>query len=80
MKTYSLSAFGHITSAKELVSTKILEEPLPTIDEVRTLATWTPDMLTLFNTTREQAIGTDDDGTKHFDRSSGMARMAYYGA
>lgn len=80
MKSYKLSDFGHITSAKELVSTKILEEKLPTVDEVRTLATWTSDMLSLFNTTREQAIGTDDDGTKHFDRSSGMARMAYYGA
>lgn len=80
MKTYSLSDFGHITSAKELVSTKILEEPLPSIDEVKTLAKWTSDMHDLFNTTREQAIGTDDDGTKHFDRSSAMARMAYYGA
>jgi hypothetical protein len=80
MKTYSLSDFGHITSAKELVSTKILEEKLPSIDEVKTLAKWTTDMHELFNTTREQAIGTDDDGTKHFDRSSAMARMAYYGA
>lgn len=80
MKTYSLSDFGHITSAKELVSTKILDEQLPSIDEVKTLAKWTSDMHDLFNTTREQAIGTDDDGTKHFDRSSAMARMAYYGA
>ncbi len=37
-------------------------------------------MLTLFNTTREEAIVTDDDGSKVFDRSSAMARMAYYGA
>ena len=80
MKTYSLSAFGHITSAKELVSTKILDEPLPSIEEVKTLANWTPDMHELFNKTRNEAIATDDDGTKHFDRSSGMARMAYYGA
>ena len=80
MKTLKLSDFGHITSAKVVVSNKVLEETMPTIDEVRTLAKWTPDMLTLFNTTREQAIVTDDDGTKIFDRSSAMARMAYYGA
>ena len=80
MKTLKLSDFGHITSAKVVVSNKVLEETMPTIDEVRTLAKWTPDMLTLFNTTREEAIVTDDDGTKIFDRSSAMARMAYYGA
>lgn len=80
MKTYSLSAFGHITSAKELVSTKILDEALPTLDEVKTLAKWTADMNELFNKSREEVMRTDDDGTKQFDRSSGMARMAYYGA
>lgn len=80
MRQHKLSDFGHIMSAKELVSTKILEEQIPSIDEVKTLAKWTPDMWALFNTTREQAIVTDDDGTKTFDRSSGMARMAYYGA
>jgi archaellum biogenesis ATPase FlaH len=37
-------------------------------------------MSELFNTTREQAIMTDDDGSKLFDRSTAMARMAYYGA
>ena len=80
MKTLKLSDFGHITSAKVVVSNKVLEETMPTIDEVRTLANWTTDMLTLFNTTREEAIVTDDDGSKVFDRSSAMARMAYYGA
>lgn len=80
MKTYSLSAFGHITSAKELVSTKILDEQLPSLEEVKTLAKWTTDMNELFNKSREEVMRTDDDGTKLFDRSSGMARMAYYGA
>lgn len=80
MRTYELSAFGHITSAKALVSTKILDEPIPDIEEVKTLAKWTEDMLTLFNRTAEQVMSIDSDGTKAFDRSSGMARMAYYGA
>jgi KaiC/GvpD/RAD55 family RecA-like ATPase len=80
MKTYSITDFGHITSAKVLVSTKVMDEPLPSIDEVKTLAKWTADMSELFNTTREQAIMTDDDGGKLFDRSTAMARMAYYGA
>lgn len=80
MKTYSLSAFGHITSAKELVSTKILEEPVPSIDEVKTLANWTSDMHSLFNKSREDVMQVDENGSKLFDRSSGMARMAYYGA
>lgn len=80
MKTYSLSAFGHITSAKELVSTKILDEALPSIEEVKTLAKWTPEMLDLFNMDKKMAMAVDDQGTKLFDRSSGMARMAYYGA
>lgn len=80
MKTYSLSAFGHITSAKELVSTKILDEALPSLEDVKTLAKWTADMVSLFNMTKLDAMAVDDDGTKLFDRSSGMARMAYSGA
>ena len=80
MRSYSITDFGHITSAKVLVSTKVMDEPLPSIDEVKTLAKWTSDMSELFNVTREQAIVTDDDGGKIFDRSSAMARMAYYGA
>jgi KaiC/GvpD/RAD55 family RecA-like ATPase len=80
VKTYNLDDFGHVTSAKVVVSNKVLEEAMPTIDEVRTLAKWTTDMNDLFNTTREQAIMVDDDGGKLFDRSTAMARMAYYGA
>lgn len=80
MKTLSLSSFGHITSAKELVSTKILEEALPSIDEVKTLAKWSTDMHDLFNVTKEQAVAVDEDGAKGFDRSGAMARMAYSGA
>ena len=80
MKSYKLSDFGHITSAKVVVSSKILDEPLPSIEEVKTLARWTPDMLELFNVTREQAMSVDAQGSKLFDRSSAMARMAYSGA
>ena len=80
MKTLKLSDFGHITSAKVVVSSKILEEPIPSIDEVKTLARWTTEMNELFNVTHEQAMSVDEQGSKLFDRSSAMARMAYYGA
>src|SRR5512137_2090786 len=80
MRKLKLSDFGHITSAKVVVSSKILDEPIPSIEEVKALARWTPEMLELFNVTREQAMSVDEQGTKLFDRSSGMARMAYYGA
>jgi hypothetical protein len=80
MKSYSLSAFGHITSAKELVSTKILDEAMPSIEDVKTLAKWTTDMVDIFNTTRADTMAVDEKGSKLFDRSSAMARMAYSGA
>ena len=77
MKSYKLSDFGHITSAKVVVSSKLLNEEIPAIEQVKTLAHWTPEMLELFNVTHEQAMSVDEQGTKLFDRSSGMARMAY---
>lgn len=81
MKTYSLSDFGHITSAKLLVSSAITVDALPTIDEVKTLAVWNSDMLGLFEVTREQSQApASGDGEKPFDRSGALSRMAYYGA
>ena len=80
MRKLKLSDFGHITSAKVTVSSKILDEVIPPIEEVKALARWTPEMLELFNITHEQALSVDEQGTKLFDRSAGMARMAYYGA
>ena len=80
MRKLKLSDFGHITSAKVVVSSKILDEPIPSVQEVIALARWTPEMLELFNVTREQAMSVDEQGTKLFDRSTAMARMAYSGA
>lgn len=70
MRTVSLSQFGHLTSAKELVNSKALDGELPTIEQVLALATWSEEMLTLWDT----PVADVDD------RSSGLMRMAYFGA
>jgi archaellum biogenesis ATPase FlaH len=81
VKAYDLSAFGHITSAKELVASDVKIDTLPSIVQVQTLATWTPDMLKLFEVSRIEAqTGASAEGQKPFDRSGALTRMAYYGA
>lgn len=79
MKTYKLADFSNITSAKELVAAEVALGELPTVDEVKTLAHWTKDMLSLFDVTHEEATAKSE-GEKSFDRSSALTRMAYYGA
>lgn len=78
MKSYNLEAFGHITSAKELVSNEIVTGELPSIEQVKKLATWTDDMAELFD--REPSwFEQEQDGRKQ-DRSGALARLAYSGA
>ena len=67
MKTYSLADFGHIVSAKELVSNDVATAELPTLDEVKTLASWTDDMLEMFEKERDEVS----------DRSNSMMYFAY---
>lgn len=74
MKSYNLSDFGHIVSAKQLVTADLTVGSLPTVEEVKTLARWTKDMLDLYGVQREFAQSAD------FDRSSALTRMAYSGA
>ena len=75
-RSYGLDAFSAVKSAKQLVSSEIAVGELPTIDEVKTLADWTPDMLSLFEVDAEKA----KDGEGGFDRSGALQRFAYYGA
>ena len=80
MKAYSTTAFGHLTSPKEAISAELLEAELPTIEQVKTLATWSQQMLDLYAVTFEEATERNEHGGKDFDRSSALMRMAYFGA
>lgn len=73
MATYGLDAFAGIPSAKEIVTGKVNLDTLPAIEQVRTLAKWTPEMVELF----ERPY---DPNNKTFDRSATMSRFAYSGA
>lgn len=74
---YDLSAFGRLTSAKEVVSTKLIDSELPTIEEVKALATWNQPLLDLFHRDKPDMSLPRE---KRFDRSEGLMRIAYFGA
>ncbi len=73
MVSYALEAFANVPSAKEIVTGKVDITALPDVEQVKTLAMWTPEMADLL--TWEY-----DPNTKLFDRSSSMSRLAYSGA
>lgn len=75
MRTLPPSAFGHIPSAPKLLEAKLDLETLPPINEVRALASWTPDMLEKFERTAK-----DFEGPPRVDRSGAMAEFAYLAA
>lgn len=76
MKTeYSLEDFAHIPSARRIVKGDLLLGELPPMDEVRTLAQWTTELLEKFN--RELK---DFAGPPKRDRSAAMSELAYMGA
>lgn len=75
--TYSLADFSRLTSAKELVSSRLLDKELPSIDEVKTLAKWSGELLDLFNLPKPDPSLPPED---RFDRSSALSRIAYCGA
>lgn len=70
MKTVSLSDFEHIPSVKEQVASTLDLDSLPSIENVKALATWTSDVLEL----------VDREPGEDLDRSAGMSRIAYSGA
>lgn len=79
MKTYSLDDFGHITSAKNLVSTAILSGEIPSIDDVKMLATWTEEMRDVFDRDKAWFDNQPEDEART-DRSASLSRLAYLGA
>lgn len=81
MKRYSLDDFDKVASTKTFITNDIAVESLPGIEEVKTLAAWTEEMLDLFEVTAEEATKPAPEGeTKGFDRSGALQRMAYLGA
>lgn len=75
---YSLDAFAHIQSVRDAIAESITLGNLPPIDEVRTLAMWTPTLKDRFEKTSLWFEGKED-GEKH-DRSAAMTELAYMAA
>lgn len=71
---YSVGDFEHIPTPADTIREKIDLDALPSIEDVRALATWDADLLELFDTTGEDARKAG------WDRSGGLARIAYKGA
>lgn len=71
---YSVGDFEHIPAPVDVIREKIDIDSLPPIEDVRALATWDADLLELFDTTGEDARKAG------WDRSGGLARIAYKGA
>lgn len=70
MKTVNLSDFDGVPSVKEQVAASISIDTLPSIAQVKALATWKPDVLKLVDSSREEIT----------DRSAALSRIAYFGA
>lgn len=71
---YSVGDFEHIPSPAEAIRESVNLDELPSIEDVRALATWDEDLVDLFDTTGEDARKAG------WDRSGGLARIAYKGA
>lgn len=74
LSLYSSDAFDHIPTPRDVIREKLDLESLPSMNEVSKLAKWDEDLLDLFGTTGDEAQG------KGWDRSGGLARIAYKGA
>ncbi len=76
MKTqYSLDDFAHIAAARKIVSTDLVLGDLPPLEDVKALATWTPDFLEKFNRDHKYF-----EGPPKKDRSAAMSELAHMGA
>lgn len=73
ISAYSDSDFSHLPEPAEVIQGKIDLDNLPDIDKVKTLATWDADLVDLFNTSG------NDAQKQGWDRSGGLARIAYKG-
>ncbi len=76
MKTeYGLEDFAHIPSARKIVSTDLVIGELPSLDDVKVLAKWTPEILDKFS-----RDATYFAGPPKRDRSAAMSELAHLGA
>lgn len=75
MKTYDLTAFDRIEPVEAQVQKTLTMAELPAMGEVRSLATWSREMVEKFD--RDKAWY---DGPPKRDRSQGMAEFAYLAA
>lgn len=70
--SYSIEDFSHVPSTKETLSKDLDLQGLPELEQVKTLAKWTPELWDLFN--------RDYEADTSMDRSAALARLAYSGA
>ena len=76
MKTeYSLEDFAHIAAARKIVSTDLVLGDLPPLEDVKALATWTPEFLEKFSRDHKYF-----EGPPKKDRSAAMSELAHMGA
>lgn len=72
---YSINDFAHIPAVRKMVDASLALGILPSIDDVKVLAKWTPEMLEKFNRPASEFSGPDKR-----DRSAAMSELAHMGA
>jgi predicted ATP-dependent serine protease len=72
---YSIEDFAQVPSARKIVSTDLLLGDLPSLEDVRTLAKWTPEIMEKFG-----RDATYFQGPPKRDRSAAMSELAHLGA
>jgi len=72
---YGIEDFAHIPSARKIVSTDLVIGELPSLDDVKVLARWTPELLEKFNRDASYFAGPPKR-----DRSAAMSELAHLGA
>jgi len=72
---YGIEDFSHIPSARKIVSTDLVIGELPSLDDVKVLARWTPELLEKFNRDASYFAGPPKR-----DRSAAMSELAHLGA
>ena len=76
MKTeYSLDDFAHVPSARKIVSSDLIVGEMPVLDDVKSLAKWTPELMEKFNRDSSYFAGPPKK-----DRSAAMSELAHLGA
>jgi len=71
---YSLEDFAHVPAARKIVSTDMVLGTLPSVDEVKALAKWTPEILEKFGRGADYFSGFPKK-----DRSAAMSELAHLG-